>query len=127
MSSVSPSMTRVTLRSTQRPADRGHADGSGSGGGGGDDGGGGSGCGCGGVGSVIKEDGEFGRLVMATAAAIRITETAIEMRTVERRRKGIDIRMVLGFHEPSSCIHLHRAPSGVDVTDALRRRVYWMA
>src|SRR5437667_12485312 len=70
-SRVSPSRTRVTFRLTQRPTDRGHADGVGFGVVGG---------------ALTPDDGPIERWLATNTAAMTTTETVIEIRTADRRR-----------------------------------------
>src|SRR6266508_3934561 len=68
-------MTRVTLRSMQRPTDLGHGEGSGGGGGGG------------GGGSLTADDGDVWRWVAAKPAAITAAAIATESGTAIRLRR----------------------------------------
>src|SRR6266571_7785638 len=68
-------MTRVTLRSMQRPTDLGHGEGTGGCGGGG------------GGGPLTADEGEVGRWVAANPAATTAVAIAMETRTAIRRRR----------------------------------------
>src|SRR5712691_12207136 len=82
-------MTRVTLRSMQRPTDRGHADG----------------VGFGVVVGLLPPDAcAIGRRLATKTAATTTTANTIAMRIVDRRRESIRPRMSRGFHQPSDAL-----------------------